>query len=401
MDLPPVRDVRDLLALIEYELGFPPSDSLVITPTGRVSGPIVRLDLGLAALAGVDPLPAWLAGASPAATESAAARQAWGDVLGAYREHAVREVVLVGYCGAGHAVLGAAGCEDCTAAADALAWFDLDLAAEGIDSRRVLLVCAGQWADVEVRPLPGAAPVGIVGEWTPVGDLSCSPVATAMIRRGDAPVGTREQLLPDLGDPGRPTCGCRPAGASRDWARRWQRALEGRLADPRTPVGDDLRCLPALLARPALRDAVAVSALGGDAVRALAARGAGIHGELELVESTPLDDARVRAAEGILEELLAGPQRHDPVHALGLLAWWAWFSGRGARAEVIVGEALRLDPRHRLSSITAALLESLTPPPWARTASSSRRRPAQAGQRSRHAASRDVRPRLHRGRIVS
>lgn len=398
MTLPPLRDVRDVIAFITYDFGYPPADSLVLLPVGAPQAPVVRLDVaGVRLAAEGGDLPGRSLGVIPAGSEDAsAAWLAWSEVVHLYASVGVEEVVVVGFGppsgepGTAPAIAGA------VAAGEAAAWATLRLADVGIGSRRSLVVHDGSWADVDPCPRDGGGeelPTASVGTWTPIGDLAASPVVAAMVGRGVALVADRSALLPDLGEIGRASCpGCARA-SRRTWLRRWQEAVAARCADPTAATPDHLACLPGALSDRVLRDAVAVSAGGADAHPMLSAGSiGGRQGVLDELMARPLDASHLAAAESLLEELLRRGPRHDPVDGLALLAWLAWASGRGARAQVIATEALRRQPSHRLASITAALVDEMVPPPW---------RAGATGVARSRTRSRDVRPRLHSRRIVS
>ena len=50
--------------------------------------------------------------------------------------------------------------------------------------------------------------------------------------------------------------------------------------------------------------------------------------------------------------------------ALGLLAFLAWWSSDGARADVLAHQALAEEPGHHLAALVVRALDAAAPPPW-------------------------------------
>lgn len=79
------------------------------------------------------------------------------------------------------------------------------------------------------------------------------------------------------------------------------------------------------------------------------------------------DPARATAARAVLEHAVAHTTRGRHAPALTLLAVLAWWEGDGARAGVLVDRALAADPAHRLALLVDQALQAGMPPGWARS----------------------------------
>lgn len=365
--LPPVREVRDLLALVRFELGFPPLRSVVIVPTAvasRAGGPLVRLDLDL------------LAAARHGDTaQRAAAGEVVEEVLGHVRRSGASEAVVLVIA---DSPVGDPGRSDHDQDDVALAaWVGRQVEESGVACTPLLLVHEGRWCSLDpADDGPADTPV-----WEAVGDVLLSPIAAAMIGEGGVVVEDRAHLLPRLPDTEpaheHERCGCaavRPASA---WLAGWLRAVEAVERDPRAPAADPaLACLVGALGDLPLRDAVLVSFVCPQpaAARAVLAAGSptsagrgrrqdwrdafdrGLRG--------PVPQVRVQAGEALLERLLQALPWHSADEGLAVLAWVAWWTGRGARAQVFADEVLRRHPEHGLARLTSHMIEALVPPPW-------------------------------------
>jgi len=124
-----------------------------------------------------------------------------------------------------------------------------------------------------------------------------------------------------------------------------------------------------------LRDAVVVSCVpgSGDAPDRCLVGGGGardvVVGEAvqaivdPVVGIAPADETAVQ--EALLRRVVAHARRRDQAPALTLLGLLAWWQGDGARASVLVGRALSLDPAHRLGLLLDDMLQAGLPPGWA------------------------------------
>ena len=124
-----------------------------------------------------------------------------------------------------------------------------------------------------------------------------------------------------------------------------------------------------------VRDAVLVAMLPGTdrlPERALASGGPGEDAEVRaavgrLVDpgqgAAPGDD--VRAAEVVLEAVLAHGRRGRQAPTTTLLATVAWWRGDGARAAVLLERALRDDPDYRLAHLVRSAVAAGLAPGWA------------------------------------
>lgn len=78
------------------------------------------------------------------------------------------------------------------------------------------------------------------------------------------------------------------------------------------------------------------------------------------------DPDRAGAARTVLERLVAHATRGEHAPGLTLLAVLAWWEGDGARAGVLVDRALVADPDHRLAHLVDQALRAGMPPGWVR-----------------------------------
>ncbi|HLT84881.1 MAG TPA: DUF4192 domain-containing protein [Phototrophicaceae bacterium] len=80
------------------------------------------------------------------------------------------------------------------------------------------------------------------------------------------------------------------------------------------------------------------------------------------------DPRRVDAVTAVLRALVACVPARTGGQALGLLAWIAWWTADGARADVLAAQALRARPRTRLAELVDQALTHRVPPGWVRSA---------------------------------
>lgn len=123
------------------------------------------------------------------------------------------------------------------------------------------------------------------------------------------------------------------------------------------------RSLAATLGDVRVRDAVLAWALGSsstggpvDCLEPDAARRA--------LDAALPPGARVDALLLALESAAAHGRGPARVHALAALGYVLWWSGQGARADVVVRQALSQDPTHTLAALVGQVLAGRVPPPW-------------------------------------
>ncbi len=397
-----VREPRELLALLPYQLGFQPRSSAVAValrpPRGRV-GLVARVDLAdladddlgpqlarrlvthivgdgatravLVLYTDCDPRPP---GVVTTAANGSAATAAPSAELSGHRVTAARPSAAVTRDAASHFRDAAAGF-----LGDVAVW------AVGPDGYLAL-----DCTDLSCCPAGGR----------PLRELESTQVGAHMVLAGAMVADSRESLVPDVPAPAAARRNARRA-AERRRARRsaaeaaGPRALHAWRADGLLLWRSTLRAAawgepvagPAVLGRVwaalddvVVRDAVLLTLVPGTGdlpERSLAQQepgrlGAEVARALGKVVSpgsgVPPDDDLHLAATRVLERVVAhtaGTDRGPATTLLGLLAWWR---GDGARASVLLERALTDDPENRLALLLAEALTAGLAPGWARPA---------------------------------
>lgn len=124
-----------------------------------------------------------------------------------------------------------------------------------------------------------------------------------------------------------------------------------------------------------VRDAVLVSFIGGNdrvADRLVAGESGPAIGQALAAITDPVrgrrpEPERAAAARAVLEHAVAHTTRGRHAPALTLLAVLAWWEGDGARAGLLADRALAADPGHRLALLVDQALRAGMPPGWARS----------------------------------
>jgi hypothetical protein len=341
-----VNEPRELLALIPYQLGFIPTDSLVAVsltePRGRV-GLIVRVDLA-------------------GAQESAAALAGHLAADGAAR------AVIVTYT------------DDPAAARAATAALTGALADAGIlDSGN------GNWTvtstgyrsmecqDLTCCPEPGR----------PLSDLDGTQVAATMTYAGTSVLPARADLAVTPAPEPEQRAATRAAiawlcthAAHEPQARTaglaaWQDAT----AHTGPVPADLLGIISAALTDVKTRDAILVGLipntpadlpakiLTGDGEDAVSGALGKIIDTTAGVRPGDVADQAVPLLSDVAAHAGTSPRAAAPLTLLALIAWW---SGDGARASVLVTQALTADPTHRLAILLDQMTSNGLPPGWAR-----------------------------------
>ena len=96
---------------------------------------------------------------------------------------------------------------------------------------------------------------------------------------------------------------------------------------------------------------------------------------------TAPESAVLRAARLALEHVVAHAPVEGRTPALTVLAWLAWWGGDGARAAVLVNQALEGDSGYRLALLLDHALTHGIPPGWARPLPELRKGPVARGRR--------------------
>lgn len=381
-----VREPQELLALIPYQLGFQPSESVVVVslraPRHRV-GLVMRVDL--------DDL-----------AEPVHGRQVARGMVSRVVADGGRDCVLVVYSdgpvpetGGGAPVWEAVG--------------------SFVEAAEVFLGSVDVWhvSSTGYAALGCTDPLCCPPGGRPLADLLSTEVGAHMVLAGATVVSSRDELarLPRAVDADRR----RASAAANRWRRRrreasapedlrawrrgaltvWREALDGVASAP------GMGRLEAGLEDVLVRDAVLVSlvpgvgalpeellgVLGqddegtagatathpcatsapvrsgrwastdsavGDAIAAIVDPGVGI----------PPDPELARDAQRVLEGVVAHGRRGQQAPALTLLALLTWWQGSGARAEALLARARESDPSYRLAALLGQALDAGMPPGW-------------------------------------
>lgn len=341
-----INEPSELLALIPYQLGFIPTDSLVAIslrePRGRV-GLIVRIDLdgaegSAASLAGHLAADGAARAAIVAYTSDRAAARAATDAL----TDALAEVGIVE---AGNWTVTSTGyrsldCEDLTCCPEA------GRPMSDLDSTQVAETLTYAGASV----LPTRADLGV--KPAPESERTAATEAAIAWRCTHAPDKPQ----------------ARAAGLA-----TWQDT-----AATTGPVpADRLGILAAILTDKTTRDAILVGLIPDTSAdlpaKVLASEGEdGLSQAIHKIVNTttgvrPGDvaDQAVALLGDIAAHAATTSRAAAPLALLALITWW---SGDGARAGVLVDQALTADPDYRLASLVDQMVTAGFPPGWVRRA---------------------------------
>lgn len=380
-----VREPRELLALLPYQLGFRPQESAVAVslrpPRGRV-GLVARVDLR--DLGEVVDGPQ-LARSLVSHLVSDGARRA---VLVLYTAEDPR---LAG-SGRGATRAALARAADSRAAAEQLR----EAAEPFLGDVPVWVVVHSGYLALDCTDDDCCPPGG-----RPLRDLEGTAVSAHMVLAGALVEDSREDLVripPASAGARRNTVRvadrwrARRASADLAGARRLDRWCAEGLAAWRTALdrslAGDAPARPALLGRieasltdVRVRDAVLLALVPGTGnlpERSLVGRAD--RPEAEIAHGTsdalgaildsrrglPPDDVLVAAGAEVLERVVAHAHGKYQAPALTLLAVLAWWQGDGARASVLLDRALAVDPNHRLALLLGEVLAGGLAPGWVR-----------------------------------
>lgn len=391
-------DVRELLALVPFQLGFRPTESAVL-----VSLRGARSRIGL--VARVD-----LADLAAEEDDGGTARTLVGHVVA----DGARRAVAVLYTGAdlqrppvGDRVPDAdrvahTAARALAAAADE-AWGELETWVVGPEGYYAFGCSDPGCCPPGGRPLAdlqatrtGAQMVldGLVVAPTR-DDLVRLPVTTPAQRKAARRAGDRWRARGAAASPGAPAHRWRRDGLAL-WREAFDLALgaapvaggaapgppcDGAGAPPASgpwpsavPESTSFGRLLAALDDVLVRDAVLVSFVEGNdrvADRLVAGETGPAIGQALAAITDPVhgrspDPGRAAAARSLLEHAAAHAARGAHAPALTLLAVLAWWEGDGARAGVLVDRALAADPAYRLALLVDQALRTGMPPGWVR-----------------------------------
>jgi len=380
-----VREPRELLALLPYQLGFHPQESAVAVslraPRGRV-GLVARIDLR--DLGDVLHGPQVARGLVSHLVSDGARRA----VLVLYTDRDPRSWRERAGAGGGtpaHAALVRAAAEQFRDAADP---FLGDVA--------VWLVAKTGYLSLDCTDDECCPPGG-----RPLRDLESTQVGAHMVLAGSLAQDSRESLVriqsatassrrnaARVADRMRARrVGAELSGGERvskwraDGLAAWRTAMQqSRAGGPPAPPAV-LGRIEAALEDVHVRDAVLLALIPGtadlaektlvaaaDRAGAWAALGAcdALSRIVDPAVGVPPDEELAIAATAVLERVVAHAPESNHAPALTLLALLAWWQAEGARAGVLLDKALEVDPDHRLALLLAEALAGGLPPGWVR-----------------------------------
>lgn len=368
MDIEPVTlkldRAEDLLAYLPYRFGYVPSQSLavltVIEPApGEIAvGMAARLDLADLAI------PAVL----PQAAAGIQAQMQRDPTVGAltvvYTDDAIVDVRE------GRGVAGGVLDE----------WLTL---MPFTDRTEAFVVTPAGFACLECAHVPRCPEEG-----QPLARLTESALAARMVLEGESLAPSREALgCPREVDAERLAAAARAADRERramrkragDQQQRWRRrmldlygvALAEAMTE-RAPWRPDPAVpgrLGMAMADPHLRDAIVAWTVSGErgspgSEEVLNSFGGMVTGEVDLPDLSHRQAARV-----VLTEIVRHAAPHRAGYALAMLGWLAWWSGEGARADVLARQCLADDPGCSLGELLSDVLHAGVRPGWVGAAS--------------------------------
>lgn len=360
---------RDLIALVWYQLGYRPRDSLVFVALHghrKRSGAVVRVDLppGMRTLRDFTDLVGQLA---------ATVRRTGGTAVVAV---VVRDGVLTRPPGR------------------LLQALVRVLPKRGVELVDIIGVDRTSFGSLTC-PYPECCPP----EGTPLDTVQASEVAANLVMAGRTVADTEQELVADVipddpaddpaDDPGDDSAedhsGAAPPirgpGFLRSSERRrWWDVWTGSFAAGRLPE-EEAPGLGRALHDPLFRDAVMVAALGvprritdemvsgpttPEGSPHLMPGGAADLGRLLSIRPGDVDADRLERARAVLAAVARRSPRGDRADALAVMAWLAWYEGHGSRARLLADRAAEDRPSHSLAGLMTDLLIAETPPLWIR-----------------------------------
>ncbi|GAB2474074.1 hypothetical protein GCM10007967_31760 [Xylanimonas ulmi] len=358
-----VRDTRDLLSIVPFALGYRPAECLVVVCVRRAGG------LGLVARADLADLRR--PGERSHVAELVATRAGQDATAAAY-------VIVYTAADTSPGTPARTAADAFAAALDAV-----------VPERESWVVGRRRYWSLDCADPECCPPDGF-----PLDALESTEPGAQLVLAGRAPARSRDELYRvSRADEAR-------RGLAGRAASRWARARERdaapealtswraqsfdawRLAAERAAGGGEIPA--ALLGRLAValedrtvRDAVLLWLVPGraDLAAAVAAGGEGdcatdaATGEAIAAVVDPAcaclpDEEWVAAATAALEAVVAHAARRRTVAPLTLLAFIAWWTGEGSRANYRLAEALAVDPGYRLARLLDAALEAALAPGW-------------------------------------
>lgn len=377
------KEPRELLSLIPYQLGFRPRESAVVislrSPRGR-AGLVARVDLPDLA----DPQ------SGPQVARSLVrhlvADGAAGVVLALYTDQDAQQgpgLVTATRC---QAHLDAAA-EHFVGSVQCWVVGPLGYYALGCVDRACCPPGGRPHADLESTRTSAEMVLHGAGVVPSRDDLGRVPDASADARRSTRRAASRWTSRGARCAPGSELARWRRDGLTL-WRQELARALDARSLpdeDRGRRTGDSdgvagtvgpttLGRLQAALADVLIRDAVLLSFVDGtDQVgdRVVAGDpgaevGLALRAIIDPEHGTPPDRVRTGAARQVLRLVVAHSARSARAPSLTLLAVLSWWEGDGARASVLLEQALRADEGYRLAHLVTEALDRGMPPGWLR-----------------------------------
>lgn len=237
---------------------------------------------------------------------------------------------------------------------------------------RSYLVTGTRWFCLECTHEPACPEEGRSRE-----ELAATAIAAAMVVNGQHVAPSRAELVrvrPDsapgaaaaqraraarLSEFGRMTTAGHRSAWRRRMARAWDRSV-GR--DAAGPGPTRYGILLAGLTDKLVRDAVLTSAMGSMSAEEALSRPEAAGAAFTAPE--PPEPERVERALCLIEETIRYASPKAALPAWTASAWLAWWLGDGARCDVLLTQAERVDPDYRLAVLLRRLLDARIPPGW-------------------------------------
>lgn len=365
-----VREPREMLAFIPYQLGFVPEESFVAVSLRRprgTAGLVVRVDL--ADLAG---------GSQGAMVASSVRRHLLAD--GAHRVFAVvytADRAAVRTPGSVPAQALEAFLEALAPALDVDVWWVGPTGYGGIDCEDPACCPEGgrPLTDLESTQVGAAMVVAGAAVAATRDGLRLRHRAAGGARRSASRAATAEQARRRAATQADRDPAARDAWADRareGWARLCRSAEAGQSLPP-SALGRALASLEDVVLRDEVLTAFAIGpALGRPGLDV----DSGAEAMFGSGAARPDRDAMFPLLT-VLEATVAHASGRRAAPALAMLACLSWWLGDGARASVLAEQCLSLDPKYRLALLVADALRRGVPPGWAR---SDARRPNRSGR---------------------
>lgn len=361
-----VREPREILAYVPYQLGFSPRRSVALI---SLRGP--RQRVGLIARSDLSDMTGQRSGELAASLVHCVRRDGGESLLVVvYADGDVRDAMP--------AVEHVAGAVQQAAAAD------IDVGGVWLVTDDAFHVCGWDGEHVVDWDLPGHA----------TSELQDTEVGATMVLRGQTIAPSREAMAEVPAVPQRRLRAAQAAG-SRYWRLRgadrdrWRleavelwcevlAAAAGGASGGTARPGSEGPAAPVGRLAASLRDVVVRDAVLAQAVlRGIRGDVPDVHGPgtdvvhdamslvLDPVVGRSPDPGALRSVVGVVETVAGHATRAGAAEAFAVLAVLAWWEGSGARARLLAAAALQRVPANRLALLVEQVLDGAVPPGWA------------------------------------